>query len=300
MRNAIEFNKVHFAYKKQDPILKDLSFQVPKGSIYGFLGANGAGKTTSLKLLLSLLKWKNGSIKVLGETIHPSDPSYLAHIGSLIEDSSLYQHLSARDNLRIWCKYHHLPSKRIDEVLELVGLKDAQKKKTRNFSTGMKQRLGLGIALLHDPGILILDEPTNGLDPMGISDLRTTLFNMRDLGKTILLSSHILSEVEKVVDTVGILKDGSIAFEGSLLALKEQMKRNSRVLVRVNDPIKAIHLLSDTFEFKLQEDVIYLQVEEETEIAAIIKQLVEAEIQVFEVFQDKKDLEQFFFKSHEV
>ena len=186
--NGIEINELDFAYKQKELILSQVTMNVPQGCIYGFLGANGAGKTTTLKLILNLLKNKSkGTIKVLGKDVNMHYPSYLGHIGSLIENVSIYSHLTAKENLKIWSNYYDLQPKRTDEVLEIIGLENVSKKKVRNFSTGMKQRLGLGISIMHNPEILILDEPTNGLDPMGINNLREFLQNLRDEGKTILI-----------------------------------------------------------------------------------------------------------------
>ena len=223
--SAIHLENIRFGYQKNELVLSGINLDVPKGSIYGFLGANGAGKTTSIRLILGLLKPLRGQVSIFGRDIRETYPKHLRQVGSLIENPSLYEHLSAMDNLRIWSKYFEVDSKRIPEVLDLVDLTKAKNKKTSDFSTGMKQRLGLATALLHDPKLLILDEPTNGLDPLGIIDLRGILQKLQAAGKTILLSSHILSEVEKLVSRIGIIQNGKVVFEGKmkeLQALRQQ------------------------------------------------------------------------------
>jgi len=177
--NAIAMQNISFGYRKNELVLSNININVPNQSIYGFLGANGAGKTTSIRLILGLLKPASGNVFVFGEDIKKTHPHHFNKIGSLIENPSLYGHLSAEDNLRIWSKFFNTPKQRTAEVLELVNLGDAKKKKTADFSTGMKQRLGLATALLHDPQLIILDEPTNGLDPMGIIKLREILNQLR-------------------------------------------------------------------------------------------------------------------------
>lgn len=291
---AIQLDNVDFGYDKNTNILDQLCMQVPAGSIYGFLGPNGAGKTTTLKLILRLLKTKSGNIKILTEDQAATYPKYLSKIGSLIENSSLYGHLSAKDNLRIWSKNLSVDKNRIDQVLELIGLQDALKKKVQNFSTGMKQRLGLAVALLHNPDILILDEPTNGLDPMGITKLREILFRLRDNGKTILLSSHILSEVEKVVSHVGILKNGKLAFEGSIAELEEFMQSNIDIILKVNNGSAAAIKLQGKYDIELVENTLSFKIEHQNEVNDIIKTCVNNNIQIFEIYNNKTDLENLF------
>jgi len=291
--NAIEINKVDFGYVKTDKILKALSMHVPKGSIYGFLGPNGAGKTTTLKLLLGLLKMQSGEVKVLDQNVLKHYPQYLQQIGSLIENSSLYGHLSAKNNMRIWAKQLGISESKIPEILEVVGLEAVGKKKAQNFSTGMKQRLGLGISLLHDPDILILDEPTNGLDPIGITELRATLRKLNESGKTILLSSHILSEVEKIVSHVGILKNGALAFEGSIDELQAFLQSNVELVLNVDDKTKAKSILQ-SYDVGQTEEGLILKIDHINQVDDIIKQCQENGIKIYEVYNQKNDLEKLF------
>lgn len=203
-----------------DSILRNLSFHVHRGEIYGLIGANGAGKTTLIKALLSLVHINDGSIKIDGASIE--EDSAQANAGSLIEHAPLYNQLSAYDNLRISAIQLNVDKVRIAEVLQIIGLSNEGKKKVNNFSLGMKQRLGLGIAILNNPGLLILDEPTNGLDPDGITQVRELLLRMnKDSGTTIVIASHLLSEVEKIVTHIGLIKKGVLAFDGSLASFKK-------------------------------------------------------------------------------
>jgi len=195
--------------------LDNISLAIPKGSIYGFLGANGAGKTTTLRLLLGLIKKQKGKITLFENDLMVNRISMLKKIGSLIEQPSLYSHLSGKENLHVFGLAYPYSRKRIDEVIKTVGLTVAADKKVKAYSLGMKQRLAIAIALLHDPELLILDEPTNGLDPNGIIDVRNLIKKLNSEGKTIIISSHLLSEVEKVATHVGIIHNGKIVFEGT-------------------------------------------------------------------------------------
>lgn len=196
--------------------------QVPAGSIYGFLGPNGSGKTTLIKLLLGLLKQKRGRILLFQKDIAYCRIPILQKVGSLIESPSLYHHLTGIENLEVCRLAYDTPTNRIHEALSLVQLQDAGKTKVNAYSFGMKQRLGIAIALLHDPDIIILDEPLNGLDPLGIATIRNLIKMLHtDHGKTIFLSSHLLDEVEKVATHVGILHKGSLIFQGGMDELRK-------------------------------------------------------------------------------
>lgn len=199
-------------YGKQ-PAVSDVSLKIPKGSIYGLLGPNGAGKTTTLKMLTGLLYPSAGEIIVFNE---PWQRKHLERIGALIESPALYGNLTAVENLLVHTKLMGLPKERIDEVLEIVDLKDTGKKLAGRFSLGMKQRLGIAIALLGHPDLLILDEPTNGLDPIGIQELRELIRSFPQRGITVILSSHILTEVAQLVDHIGIISDGQLKHQDKI------------------------------------------------------------------------------------
>lgn len=191
----------------------DVNLHIKEGEVYGLLGPNGAGKSTTLKMICGMLRPSAGQILIDGHLWQRND---LYRIGSLIEEAPLYPNLSARENLRVRTTLLGLPEKRIDEVLAEVGLGNVGSKRAGRFSMGMKQRLGIALALLAHPHLLILDEPTNGLDPIGIEELRDTIRGFAARGITVLVSSHILSEVQQMADSVGIIHEGRLAYEDRL------------------------------------------------------------------------------------
>ncbi|MDM5235421.1 lantibiotic ABC transporter ATP-binding protein [Bacillus cereus] len=199
-------------FRKQS-VVQNISLSVPKYSIYGLLGPNGAGKSTTLKMITGMLTPTSGEIYFDGHTWTRHD---LHSIGALIESPPLYENLTARENLLVRTTVLGLPKSRIDEVLRVVELENADRKKAREFSMGMKQRLGIAIALLNHPKFLILDEPMNGLDPFGIQELRELILSFPGKGITVILSSHILSEVSQIADHVGIISNGVLGYQGKL------------------------------------------------------------------------------------
>ena len=213
MNNIIlETKNLSKKFKGQQAV-KDISLHVNKSSIYGLLGPNGAGKSTILKMVTGMLKPTNGEIFFDGHIWSRED---LSRIGSLIEEAPLYENLSAKENLKVRTTVLGLPDSRIDEVLKIVELEGTGKKRAGQFSMGMKQRLGIAIALLNNPELLILDEPTNGLDPFGIQELRELIKSFPSKGITVILSSHMLSEVEQIADHIGIISGGILGYEGEL------------------------------------------------------------------------------------
>lgn len=196
----------------QQMAVENISLEIKKNTIYGLLGPNGAGKSTILKMLVGLIRPTSGQIFFEGQ---PWNPKHLSNIGALIEAPALYGNLTAEENLLVHTKLLGLPKKRINEVLETVDLTNTGKKRASQFSVGMKQRLGIAIALLSNPDLLILDEPTNGLDPFGIQELRELIHSFPQKGITVILSSHILSEVAQVVDDIGIISEGRLLFQGT-------------------------------------------------------------------------------------
>ncbi|NFG26431.1 lantibiotic protection ABC transporter ATP-binding protein [Clostridium botulinum] len=208
----LETKNLSKKFKKQEAV-KGVSILVERNSIYGLLGPNGAGKSTILKMITGMLKPSFGEILF---NDHKWSRKDLKLIGSLIENAPLYENLSARENLKVRTTVLGLPDSRIDEVLDIVDLKNTGKKKSGQFSMGMKQRLGIAIALLNNPKLLILDEPTNGLDPFGIQELRELIKSFPKKGITVILSSHILSEVEHIADHIGIICGGVLGYQGEL------------------------------------------------------------------------------------
>ena len=198
--------------------IRDINLHIPQTGIYGFLGPNGAGKTTTLKLLLGLIRPDSGTISICGQSLtERTRLKSLREIGSLIENPSGYAHLTGLENMQIVAKLKNVPFSQIGDVLKVVDLYQQRDKKLKNYSLGMKQRLGLAMALLGNPKILILDEPTNGLDPAGIQEMRCLLKSfVTDRDMTILISSHLLSEIEQLADSVGIINQGEMVYEGRL------------------------------------------------------------------------------------
>jgi ABC-2 type transport system ATP-binding protein len=211
--------------------LDGLNLSVPMGVVYGFLGPNGAGKTTTMRVLTGLVHSDGGTVEILGKPFKRGDRHRLFDVGALVESPAFYPYLSARANLReLATSGAHVPNKRIEELLDLVGLCDRANDKVQGYSMGMKQRLGIAAALLSDPKLLLLDEPANGLDPAGIVAMRDTLRALAAQGKTVFISSHLLSEIQVMADTVGIIASGKLVREGPL---KELLSMQGVVKVRV-------------------------------------------------------------------
>ncbi|WP_343082787.1 ABC transporter ATP-binding protein [Blautia producta] len=203
-------------------VLRGCNLTVQSGTIYGLLGANGAGKTTMFKLITGLLSPTAGNIKVQGETLSIDKKDFLRKMGILIETPVFYDHLSARENLEIHLSYMEHNFEKIEQVLEMVGLGNIGKQPVSKFSLGMKQRLAIGRAISHSPQILIFDEPINGLDPMGIRQIRNLFLSLAKDGMTLLISSHILSEIEHIADVVGVLTNGNVVQEVAISEIKKQ------------------------------------------------------------------------------
>ena len=225
------------------PVVRDLTLKVPPGSIYGFLGPNGAGKSTTMKMLLGLVKPTAGSIFILGKPVLEENRlELLKNTGSLIESPAYYGHLSARENLQIVCTLKNVPETGIDDVLRIVRLEKQQDKKVKNYSLGMKQRLGLAAALLGHPRLLLLDEPTNGLDPSGIQEMRELICSLPGkYGMTVLVSSHLLSEIDQMATHVGIIDRGVLIFQNDLASLHHHSR--ARIRLRTTDDGQAFRLL---------------------------------------------------------
>lgn len=295
--NCVETANLTHVFSSGETAVNELNLSVEEGSIYGFLGPNGAGKTTTLKLLLGLLKKQRGEISIFGESIEADRVGILKRVGSIIESPSIYGHLTAVENLRVLQKIYQCPKQRIEEVLDLVDLRTTGSKKARNFSLGMKQRLATAIALLHSPRLLILDEPTNGLDPNGILEMRKLLRKLAHLeGITILISSHILAEIEKLVTHVGIINRGNMVFQGTLESLVEQQERSSYLRFSTSNDHRAAELLkSHKIEPIPNEKGLAIPLVEKETVARINEQLVINKIDVYEILKVRSDLESIFF-----
>jgi ABC-2 type transport system ATP-binding protein len=218
--------------------VRDLTVSVPRGEIYGLLGPNGAGKTTTIRMCLGLIAPSAGSVEVLGCPLATEAPRLLPRVGALVEQPALYTYLSGRDNLRVVGDVlGGVPTARLNAVLDLVGLRSRERDRVRTYSLGMKQRLGVAIALLHDPELLILDEPTNGLDPAGIVEMRDLLRRLAAQGKTIFISSHVLAEVQQICTRVAIIAAGRLITESSVADL---LRDPNEYVVDVERPAEAL------------------------------------------------------------
>ena len=231
---AIDTKALSWAFEKKRPILKDLSLQVPEHSIYGFLGPNGAGKTTTIRLLSGMLIADHDAVFIHGQSLTKNIPGIFKNIGFLIETPSLYLHLTGKENLSINTTLRNIPKQNIDNVLKLVGLSQVGNKKVRAYSLGMKQRLGIAMALLPEPELLLLDEPVNGLDPNGMIEIRELLIDLnKKEGKTIFLSSHLLNEVEKLCTHIGIINYGELKYQGTMEEMKKAAYESGEVIFKI-------------------------------------------------------------------
>ena len=293
---SITTNNLTYRFNGKETVLSDINLQVPTGSIYGFLGPNGTGKTTTLRLILGLLKKQDGEINIFNQPFEKNRIDILRKTGSLIESPSLYAHLSAKENLAILQKVYQCKHSRIEEVLKIVGLENTGKKSTGKFSLGMKQRLSIAIALMHEPELLILDEPTNGLDPNGIIEMRELLKQLnKDLGMTILVSSHLLAEIEKMVTHVGIINKGKLIFQGTMGELHEAQHQQSFMCFETGNVEKSKEVLkTNGIQFQQEGSQLHMPVLERELIASINKQLVEQDIKVYQISIVKNDLESIF------
>ena len=290
---VIETQGLSFSFGDQQ-VVKSLSLQVPAGSIYGFLGPNGAGKTTTIKMLLNLLKTGEGSIHIFGQELQKNRISILAQIGSLIEQPAIYHHLTGKENLLNRALLLQVDEKRVDEMLKLVQLTAAANKKAGQYSLGMKQRLGIALALLNDPKLLILDEPTNGLDPNGIIEIRELLMRLVSNGKTVFISSHLLAEIEKMATHVGIINNGQLMFQCTI----HDLQNISQPLINIetDNTVDAANLLKrhNFTVTDIDNDRLYVPFTSKQQIGEINTLLVQNNITVFGINKQHKDLEKLF------
>lgn len=293
-RFAIETVGLNFNFGQQ-AIVKNLSLQVPKGSIYGFLGPNGAGKTTTIKILLNLLKSPPDSVFIFGKEINNNRIATLKRMGALVEQPAIYGHLTGKENLRNRCLLLGINKSKADEMLALVGLTEAAGKKSNKYSLGMKQRLGIALALVSDPELLLLDEPTNGLDPNGIIEIRNLMLKLTTkLHKTILVSSHLLAEIEKTATHVGIINKGELLFQGTIDEL--HLLSKPMLEIEVDDVETAKKLITNSgFEIAaVKQNKISTLFTSAQDSGALNTLLVQNGIVVSSLFQQRKDLENLF------
>ena len=270
----------------------DLDLNVRRGEVYGFLGPNGAGKTTTLRMLLGLIKPSSGTATVLGE--EPGAPAGLARVGALVESPAFYPYLSGRDNLRVMARYSGVAPPRVEEVLQQVELSGRANDKFKKYSLGMKQRLGVAAALLKDPELLILDEPANGLDPKGMADMRAIIRGVRNRGKTVLLSSHLLGEVEQICDRIGVILRGKLVAERTM---EELRGREGGLLVRAEPLEEATRVAEDLPEVeeatRVADGMLRLTADP-ARAAEINAGLVNAGVRVSELRPIERSLEEMF------
>ncbi len=274
----------------------DLSFTVHEGDVYGFLGQNGAGKSTTIRMLLTLVKPSTGAIEIFDKNLFSHRNEILQQVGAVIEKPDLYKYLSAYDNLAIFAKMSGMDPGRtlLMEQLRMVGLAERASSKVKTFSQGMKQRLGIAVALVHDPKLIILDEPTNGLDPQGIADMRNLVLHLsREMGRTILVSSHLLSEIELVANRMLIIHKGKKIVEGNVAELLDPSK--SLVQIETGNDLEARGKLMQTkWAARLQPDNGCLQLKmNKDEVPLLISDLVSAQVQILSV-DPMHSLEDYF------
>ena len=269
-----------------------LDLQVPEGAIYGFLGPNGAGKSTTLKMILGLVRPTAGSISVFGKEVNGHNRlDMLKQVGSLIESPSYYGHLTGEENLKVVQTLRGVPEKDVYEVLEIVRLEGQRSKKVTHYSLGMKQRLGLAAALLGFPRLLILDEPTNGLDPAGIQEMRELICSLpARFGMTVLVSSHLLSEIDQMADHVGIIREGELVFQDTLETLHRHSRHN--LALRTGDNEGALKLLHQSrVPCAQEEDYILLPRLDDPDAAKLIRYLIGRGVDVLRLEERQKSLE---------
>jgi lantibiotic transport system ATP-binding protein len=298
MNNIIITEDLCYEFAKGTAVLKNVNLIVPEGAVYGFLGPNGAGKTTTLRLLLGLLRMQKGSVKIYGNSFAQNRISILKQTGSLIEQPSLYPHLTGSENLDIYRIIYSCTKQRVDEVLKLVKLDDARGKLVKAYSLGMKQRLSIALALLHKPKLLILDEPTNGLDPQGIIEIRELIASLaKDTGVTVLVSSHNLSEVEKIATHVGIINKGSLLFQGNIEELQKMKSKNKKVMICTSDNDAALSIAKKHFaDAEIKGEEILINADDKGKIALLNREIVHGGIGVYEISTMKNNLEDLFIE----
>lgn len=284
--------------KRYDDVvaLDDASFEVPLGTICGFVGPNGSGKTTTIRMLLGLIKPSSGTGSIIGNSIsHPE--KYLKDVGAMIEGPAFYPALSGLENLKVFAKLGGIPFERCQDLLELVGLADRGRDKYKNYSLGMKQRLGIAAALLPNPKLLILDEPTNGLDPAGIQEVRDLLEKLASDGVTVFVSSHLLSEIEMISKHLVMLRKGAVVFAGQI---QDLLKRNKPTIIAKPSSINSLNYLAELIG-KTGHNVIiegdHIQVDAEESFATTINKIAfEGGVVLKQLTPVRPSLEETFFE----
>lgn len=275
--------------------VKDLNLKVKKGALYGFLGANGAGKSTTIRMLLDLVKPTRGNAYLFNKDIRYHRKEILRKVGAMVESPSYYENLTAYENLEIIRRILKLEKKEIDKALEIVNLSKWKDKRVKTFSLGMKQRLGIAQVLMGDRELLILDEPTNGLDPAGVREIRNLIISLPEItGATVLISSHILSEIELIADHVGIIHNGKLLFQGTLEELKEM--GNREIAIKAQPLLEAEKFLRNKgYDVEMREGRLYITAER-INIEEVNREMVLEGFGVSHLSENKKKLEEVFLQ----
>ena len=295
MTTMIELNQVSKTYGKEE-VVSNVTMRIKEGEIYGFLGPNGAGKTTIMKMILNLIKPSAGEIRVKNEWIQKKSYEYLKNIGNIIENPVFYTQLTAKENLVLHAEYvGQVNPARITETLAIVGLEKVGDKLVTEYSLGMRQRLGIARAILTNPAILILDEPINGLDPIGIKEIRELLLMLKnDHGMTILISSHIVSEIECIADTIGVINHGQLLQEVQLSEIRRA--GGSQLVLEVEQPQKAKVILESELgltDMKQIDQVLHVY-DEGVDQSRVMQALVRADLKLSKIEQQQESLEEYF------
>ena len=295
MNTILEINHLSKKYKDFTAV-DDLSFSVNSGDVYGFLGQNGAGKSTTIRMMLTLIEPTSGDIKIFGKSLHENRHDILSKIGAVIERPDLYKYLTAYENLKLFAKMSnvHVTHKLLMDQLDMVGLADRSDSKVKTYSQGMKQRLGIGIALVHNPDLIILDEPTNGLDPQGIADIRNLILKLStEMGKTVVVSSHLLSEIELIANRMIVIHKGKKIVEGFVKDLLDPSKTLVEIETTDNEFAKSV-LKNSSFGQMIVDKNNKLQLTiNKIEISSLIKIMVDSNVQIIAV-TPRHSLEDYF------
>lgn len=273
--------------------VQELDIRIKEGDIYGFLGPNGAGKSTTMKMLLGLVKPTSGTIEIMGKPFNEKNlRDILASVGSLIESPSYYGHLTGRENMEIIRRLLDLPKKNIEEAVHIVRMENQMENKVKNYSLGMKQRLGIAMALARFPKLLILDEPTNGLDPAGIEEMRELIKMLpKQYGMTVMISSHILSEIDQMATVVGIINQGCLIFQERMSVL--DMQREPQIILRTSDNNHAFQLLKKANPQRTT-DGLQIGALTDEQTGAVVQCLCSNGISVYRVEEHRESLEDIF------
>lgn len=281
-------------YKKHTSV-DGLNLRIRRGEIYGFLGPNGAGKTTTIRMLLGLIKPTKGNIEIFGQNLNKNRLQILQRIGSLVESPTYYGNLTGYENLEAVRRLRGLPEQRVNEVLETVRLSKVANRLTKEYSLGMKQRLGIAVSLLSSPDLLILDEPTNGLDPSGIQEIRELIKELPKSGMSVIVSSHLLSEIDQMATQVGIINNGRMIFQDSIASLHQ--KRKPLLKVGVSDVIEAKTILNRKgLKVDLQKNYLWLSQTEPEFVSEINSILLHSGLSVFRLEEKTRSLEDIFLE----